>query len=380
MNSSIAQSRRKPVNPLWIAAAAVVTVAGVVAWVVQLTQGMSTVSLSNLTPWGTYIAGFIFFMGLSAGSLVLSSLPVLFDLPRFRPYAKLGAYIALASLIVGGLYIMVDIGKPDRLWRIVRYAHLGSPMLWDLLLTVAYLIVSTVYLRRLMQAKGDDKGLKPLALIVFLAGLADGLTAFVFATQIGREYWYSAVQPIAFFVAAVASAGATILLVMTFLKPSGYVHLECCDLNPISLLTASMLGLSLLLIVSEMVTLAFSRSASATELIDLMIASPVFWVEIVSGVAALLLLLIAPLRGGGTAQTVTSAGLALVHLAAKRLTFVGMGFAVENIDYAGVNIGSVGAAMPTLVEFGVALGLLGLFILLLTVGFNSFQLVDEPRG
>ncbi len=373
MTETTTQEQKKVVQPVWLVATGVLTVLGIIVWVVQLQQGIGVTSQSNFSPWGLYIAGFIFFMGLSAGSLVLAALPVLFALPKFRPYAKLSAFVALISLIVGGLFILVDIGKPERLWRIVRYAELGSPMLWDLLLTVVYLVVSTVYLRRLMQAKGNsNEGLKLLALLAFLAGLADGITAFVFATQVGREYWFSAVQPMAFFTAALASAGAVMLVLMVVLKRSEYVSLECCDLNPIAGLTAVAVGLNLLLVASELITMAFTRSASALELVNVMLSTPLFWVEVMAGVATMVFLLL-PAARSNPGWLAGGGGLALVHLVAKRIVFVQMGFAIPNITYPGVVI-DAGASAPTVVEWAVVLGLAGLFGLLLSIGLRSLKL------
>jgi len=265
-------SPKKSSLPVWLGVSGLLLLVGIVAWIIQLRQGVGATSLSNLNAWGIYIAGFIFFMGLSAGMLVLASLPVLFNLPRFRPYSKLAAYVALVSLIVGGLFILVDIGKPDRLWRIVRFGQLGSPMLWDLLLTIVYLLVATVFLRRLQTAK-SDAALKPVALLAFLAG-ADGLTAFVFATQVGREFWFSAISPWPSSPLPLASAGALLLLLMIGLKAAGYNVLECCDLAPLARSHRATVGLGLLLEASEVITHWFSRSAVELEMVNAMLGSP----------------------------------------------------------------------------------------------------------
>lgn len=369
--------QNKLTQPLVLVVTGLLTVVGIVAWVLQLRGGMGTTSLSNLNTWGAYIAGFIFFMGLSAGSLVLAALPVIFELPRFRPYSKLAVFVALVSLVVAGLFILVDIGRPERLWRIVRFGQLGSPMLWDLLLTIGYFIIATVFLRRLMTAK-SDASLKVVAWVALLAGIADGITAFVFATQIGREFWFSAVQPIAFFTAALASAGAMLLLLMVVLKAAGYSVPECCDLNPLTGLTAASLALGLMLLASEVVTLSFTRSATAMKLVNGMLVSPLFWIEVATGLLAILLLILPATRK--SAGWVAFASLvALFHLVVKRLVFVRMGFTVPNIDYAGVALAPTSGYMPNLVEWGVMLGLTGLFLFLLTLGFRALRLAPQAE-
>jgi hypothetical protein len=66
--------------------------------------------------------------------------------------------------------------------------------------------------------------------------------------------------------------------------------------------------------------------------------------------------------------------LTLLHLATKRLSFVEMGFAVPNIPYVGVNIAPAGPYIPNLLEWGLVIGLLGLFAFLLTVGLGTLGL------
>ncbi len=379
--ATLAQSRtpHRIASPVWLLLAAALTLVGIAAYIVQLRQGIGATNLSNVSPWGIYIAGFIFFMGLSAGSLVLASLPLLLDLPRVRPFAKIAAFLALAALVAGGLFIILDLGHPERSWRMFIGGRLGSPMLWDLLLTVVYFVIGAALLLALL-APARAKGLlKPLAVLALLAGIADGLTAFVFATQIGREYWYSAVQPLTFFVAALASAGATIILALLVLRPSGYAKFAVGDLDPLPAMTAVAVALGLMLIGSEVVTQAFSGAAASQELVLIMLHSPWFWVEVLTGLAAVALLLLPALRKAPGALAL-GAVLALIHLGVKRLMFVQMGTAVPNISYAGVKIAPTVTYSPSLVEWGVGIGLVSLFAVLLMLGFRLLPLDTAGRG
>ncbi len=371
-------ARKNIASPIWLLLAAVITLLGIVAWIMQLRQGVGATNLSNVSPWGVYIAGFIFFMGLSAGSLVLAALPVLFDLPRVRPFAKVAAFVALAALVTGGLFIVIDLGRPERAWHMFFFGRLGSPMLWDLLLTVVYFAVGAALLLALLAPAKARRLLKPLALLALLAGIADGLTAFVFATQVGREYWYSAVQPLTFFVAALASAGAMIVLALLVLRPSGYVRFAVDDLDPLPAMTAVAVGLGLMLIGSEVVTHAFAGVAASSELVQIMLRSPWFWVEVLTGLLAVALLLLPALRRT-PAMLALGAILALLHLGVKRMMFVQMGTAVPNIDYAGVAIAPATAYTPSLVEWGVGAGLVGLFAVMLMLGFQFLRLEMRAR-
>ena len=58
-----------------IIVAAVLTVAGIACWAMQLSGGMVQTGMRNLDSWGLYITNFMFFVGLSAGGLIISSVP-----------------------------------------------------------------------------------------------------------------------------------------------------------------------------------------------------------------------------------------------------------------------------------------------------------------
>ena len=55
--------------------AAVIAVVGIIFWIKQLSGGMVQTGMRNLDSWGLYITNFMFFVGLSAGGLIISSIP-----------------------------------------------------------------------------------------------------------------------------------------------------------------------------------------------------------------------------------------------------------------------------------------------------------------
>ncbi|MBQ1509268.1 MAG: polysulfide reductase NrfD, partial [Selenomonadaceae bacterium] len=52
--------------------AAVIAVVGIIFWIKQLSGGMVQTGMRNLDSWGLYITNFMFFVGLSAGGLIIS--------------------------------------------------------------------------------------------------------------------------------------------------------------------------------------------------------------------------------------------------------------------------------------------------------------------
>ena len=63
---------------------AAIMVIGFCAYVFQLTQGLAVTGMSNGVSWGLYITCFMFFVGLSAGGLIVASSAHVFGIESFK--------------------------------------------------------------------------------------------------------------------------------------------------------------------------------------------------------------------------------------------------------------------------------------------------------
>jgi molybdopterin-containing oxidoreductase family membrane subunit len=155
--------------------------------------------------------------------------------------------------------------------------------------------------------------------------------------------------------------------------------METIDLKPLAGITAAVLVVDLLLLVSEIITLTFSQSDHSLELVQSMVVSPLFWVEVVTALIAIVMLVVPGLRGV-PAWVAVAAALALVDLAVKRFLFVQLGFVAPNLQYPGVAIAPSGPYIPSLVEWGLVIGLVGLFTMLLIIGTRSLRISSEQKA
>jgi molybdopterin-containing oxidoreductase family membrane subunit len=96
--------------------------------------------------WGLYITTFVFFIGIShAGTLISAILRV--SQARWRtPITRMAEFITLVSLICGALFVIIDLGRPDRVLNVIRYGRWQSPIIWDVLAITTYITASTAYL------------------------------------------------------------------------------------------------------------------------------------------------------------------------------------------------------------------------------------------
>ena len=102
----------------WAGAAVlgVLGIAGVWATWLMSVHGLYLSGMTNRVPWGLQISMAIFYIGLSAGSLVVSGLYGIFGKVEYKPFARIAAYLAMLFLIAGLLSIFTDQGRIDRVF------------------------------------------------------------------------------------------------------------------------------------------------------------------------------------------------------------------------------------------------------------------------
>ena len=69
-------------------------VAGLAATFLMIDQGLHLSGMNNRIPWGVQITMAVFYIGLSAGSLVVSGLYGVFGKLEYKPFARMAAFIS----------------------------------------------------------------------------------------------------------------------------------------------------------------------------------------------------------------------------------------------------------------------------------------------
>ncbi len=125
---------------------AVLICIGLYALVLQVIEGHLITGMRDNVVWGVYIVNFVFILGLSyAGALIAG----VFHLARVewaKPLQRILKLITVFSLIVGPIYILLCLGRPERLFNLFLYPRIQSPITWDLIAILTDLIFCVVYL------------------------------------------------------------------------------------------------------------------------------------------------------------------------------------------------------------------------------------------
>ncbi len=375
-----------------IAVAAVVTVLGIVLWGMQLAGGMVQTGMRNLDSWGLYITMFMFFVGLSAGGLIISSVPKAFGMEGFGGISKVAVWTSICCTVLAIGFVVVDLGQPFRVWELFAYSNLGSPLMWDIIVLFVYLILSVVYLWAQLRAEAGKVSAVALRVVsvvaLVCAVLVHSVTAWIFGLQQAHEFWHTALLGPWFVSSALVCGTALVLVVAIALRRAGYLELERRYVTRLAKMLGAFVLVDLYFFGCDLLTSAFPEGSGAEVVAMLTTGSlaPFFWVEIIGCALAAVVCFVPSLRTNPL--IVVASLLAIAGIFCKRVQLLVGGFQIPNVDYAfqtnaltvtnwegGFEAAYQGMVYwPTALEFGVALGILGLGALMLCVGLKFLPL------
>ena len=379
-----------------IVASAVVAAIGIALWFVQMSGGMVQTGMRNLDSWGLYITMFMFFVGLSAGGLIISSVPKAFGIKGFGGISKVAVMTSIAATVGAIGFVVVDMGQPLRVWELFVYSNLGSPLMWDIIVLMVYLILSCVYLWAQIAAekgKVSHTALRVISVVALVcAVLVHSVTAWIFGLQQSHEMWHTALLAPWFVSSALVCGTGLVICAAVALRAAGYLKWEQADLVKLAKLLAVFLLVDLYFFGCDLLTEAFP-AAGGMEVVSMLVSGPLapfFWGEVMLSVAAIVICVVPQLR---TTPLMAAAGIAaILAIFCKRVQLLVGGFQVANIDMPAVltpytvtdwqgNMATAYQGMvywPTPLELGIALGVVGLSFLIFFLGLKLLPL--RPAG
>jgi len=138
--------KSSPFSKIWIGFLIVVILVGLVAFVLQVIKGHEITGMRDNVVWGIYIINFIFFVCLSYSGAFISGILHFFKTPWKNSVSRIVEIITVLSLIVGPIFILLCIGRLDRLHYLFIYPRIQSPITWDIIAILTDLIGCFIYL------------------------------------------------------------------------------------------------------------------------------------------------------------------------------------------------------------------------------------------
>ncbi len=117
----------------WILFLLLVIGVGFYAFLQLVLHGHEVTGMRDNVVWGVYIVNFIFFMGVSYAGALISGTLHLFKTPWRKPVIRMAEFITVISLLIGPCFILLCIGRLDRLPYLVLFGRIQSPITWDVI-------------------------------------------------------------------------------------------------------------------------------------------------------------------------------------------------------------------------------------------------------
>lgn len=383
VKDSILQSSSK--TKAGLAVLAVLTIAGVAAWIYQLVVGLGVTGMNNATSWGLYIIMFMFFVGLAAGSMIIASAGHVFNIEWLKGITLPALLCAIVGICAGGISILLDIGGLARIWRMIVGANFASPLLWDMCGITLFIVVNVVFLVFLVQGKQVHKVAcvaLPIAVLVLC------VDAWIFGLQ-GARAWYSAIMAPIFIASALDSALSLILIVFAVMEKANMYKLATETFRKLAGLLATFIAVDAFLIGCEILTMAYPGGEESVALAHMTTGAtaPFFWFEIIGGLLIPFLILVFSKNREKTAMVVCAGALVIVGVFCKRIWLLLTSFITPNVEGAlGITLGTQSAASegvagmwtlhgfytPAPIELLIGVGVFSLAVLALTVLLKVF--------
>ncbi|MGQ9500145.1 MAG: sulfate reduction electron transfer complex DsrMKJOP subunit DsrP [Dissulfurimicrobium sp.] len=207
----------------WIIFLLAIISVGIACWIYQLNYGLGITGMSRDISWGVYIAQFTYFVGVAAGAVMLVIPKYLHNYKKYARIVIFGEFLAVAAVVMCLLFIIVDIGQPQRILNVLFYPTPNSILFWDMIVLNGYLAINIIVGWNSLLA--ERKHVPPPAWIkpfVYLsipwAISIHTVTAFLYAGLPGRHLWLTAIMAPRFLASAFAAGPSLLILLLLLVK------------------------------------------------------------------------------------------------------------------------------------------------------------------
>jgi Ni/Fe-hydrogenase subunit HybB-like protein len=255
----------------WMAFLAILIVSGGLAYAGQLRTGLIITAMRDQVSWGFYIGNFTFLVGVAAAAVVLVIPAYVYDWKPIREIVVYGELLAVSAIVMCLLFVLVDLGRPDRFWHLLPgVGHLNFPrsiLAWDVLVLNLYFVVNFVVVTHICYRAFSGRHYNPrivVPLVLLSIPMAVGIhtvTAFLYNGLAARPYWNSSILAPQFLASAFCAGPAILLIVLQLLRRFTSFEIQDQAISKIAELMAYAMFLNLFLHGAE----AFKEYYSDTE-------------------------------------------------------------------------------------------------------------------
>lgn len=333
---------------------------------------------TNLTdefPWGLWIGFDILCgVGLAAGGFTLCGIVYIFNIKDFKPIVRPAVLTAFLGYLLVIFALMVDLGRPDRIWHALIMWNPRSVMFevaWCVMLytTVLALEFSPALLER-FKWKTPLKIVKAITIPLVIAGV---LLSTLHQSSLGSLYlivpnklyglWYSSLIPVFFFLSAL-TVGCAMVIIESYLSARAFKR----QLEFPLLLRLSQIMVMLILVQLVIRAIDFIDRGVLNLLLIARTETYLFYLEIILGMLIPLVLL--------SIKNIRTTRVGLFY--ASFIAVLGFVLNRMNVAITGMEAGSGVSYLPSWMEVFVTMGIVALGFVIFSYAVKYLNIFEEP--
>ncbi len=358
----------------------------VISFLVVYLTGQQVWGVSNAIPWGQLITLDIYFIGLSAGAIIISSLSYVFGREEYKPIGRIAVFVGLLMMVGAMLSVLLDLGRPEKFWRLFMYGYLNnmtSLFAINGILYLGYILLMLLYLWLVIENKTK---------LATLIGMIDVIWAIMVHTGTGsifgligtREILASPIKPFEFLAAALTSGTSLLIIIITatFTLTKRNIDRKLI-LSLGRLLSLIIIVLAVMVFFDKLTHAYFPNREGAVFLFT----GPYWWLfwgfQIGLGIVFPLIILFHPKTGKSVKGIIIASISVVLGVLGERAALVIPGTAQVQAFYPGKIEGvwgRVGVFPLTFWETALVLGIIALVALLFVLGIKYLELLPSKES
>jgi molybdopterin-containing oxidoreductase family membrane subunit len=361
------------------ALAIVAIVLGIFGFASRLFLGERDVGYGSYVNWGLWVAMYLFFAGLAAGSFMVASLDYLFRVELFKGTGRYALWATIVTLPAALVLIGLDLGHWDRIWKVYLQPNPNSllaQLVWGY---SVFWIVAIVALG--LAARRSDLWLRAAMVVGLVLSLfVSGGVGALLGVNAGQVSFHTSMLPAQFPVLNLSAGIALMAVIVGFFGVVDPARRERL-LRVLGLSLVALLTVKAYFLWVDYSQVIYSNVPDAVAVADTILFGQYSWafwgLQVVLGLIVPWLLFVWP----GTSQRPVLAGLAgvlvLLGLAVGRTAIIFPQLSVPDLEGLAEAFSHVRLSfdyVPSLVEWSVLVGVLGVATLAYLVGVDRLPL------
>ncbi len=245
----------------WLAFLGLLIFIGAVSYGAQLQKGLIVTSMRDQVSWGFYISNFTFLVGLAAAAVLLVVPAYIYNFKPIKEIVLFGELLAVAAISMCIMFVVVDMGRIDRLWHVIPFVgRMNFPvslLAWDIIVLNGYLAINLFisFYALYQMAHNREYSLQIIKPLIILsipwAVSIHTVTAFLFNGLHARPFWNASILAPRFLASAFCSGPAVMMLIFQIVRKVSKIEIDNKAIFKIAELVAYAMGINLFLLAAE---------------------------------------------------------------------------------------------------------------------------------